>query len=150
MTWPPTPASTAALATPAPCYEYWFVLPALSTSARDARNTVRDRLGAWQVPEDTCDDAVLMVSELATNAVLHTDSEQILCGLTLSGERQRLRIELHDGGRTPLRPPEPHADFCQEGGRGLILVRELADRWGTARSTRAEGKVVWAELNSCS
>jgi anti-sigma regulatory factor (Ser/Thr protein kinase) len=131
-----------------PRREFWFGLPALRTSARSARDTVRDRLRAWQVPGDTCCDAVLLVSELTTNAVLHTDSGHVLCGLTLTGDERRLRIELHDDGRTPVRPPEHRAGPGEESGRGLFLVEQLADRWGSARSTRAEGKVVWAELTA--
>ncbi|MEV0521852.1 ATP-binding protein [Streptomyces sp. NPDC050439] len=151
MTLPPhpTPASSAGLTTAAPRREYWFGLPALRTSARAARDAVRHRLSAWQVTGTTCSDAVLLVSELTTNAVLHTDSERVLCGLMLSGGEQRLRIELHDAGRTPIRPPEHQADACAESGRGLFLVQELADRWGSAHSTRAEGTVVWAELTAC-
>jgi anti-sigma regulatory factor (Ser/Thr protein kinase) len=128
--------------------EYWFGLPALRTSVRSARDTVRDRLLAWQVPGDTCCDAVLLVSELTTNAVLHTDSGHVLCGLTLTGDERRLRIELHDDGRTPVRRPEHHAGPGAENGRGLFLVQQLADRWGSACSTRPEGKVVWAELTA--
>lgn len=148
-----TPAPPGGLTTAVPRREYWFGLPAARTSARAARDTVRHRLRAWQVTSATCYDAVLLVSELTTNAVLHTDSEQVLCGLTLTGGEQRLRIELHDEGRTPIRtpirPPEHQAGPCQESGRGLFLVQELADRWGSAHSTRAEGKVVWAELATC-
>ncbi|MCN9244556.1 ATP-binding protein [Streptomyces sp. RY43-2] len=143
---PSAPASTPALPTSMPCQEYWFDLPALRTSARSARDTVRARLCDWQVPGDTCCDAVLLVSELTTNAVLHTDSGRLLCGLTLTGDERRLRIELHDDGRTPVRPPECRVGPDEESGRGLLLVQQLADRWGSARSTRAEGKVVWAEL----
>ncbi|MFB7509250.1 ATP-binding protein [Streptomyces broussonetiae] len=129
-----------------PRREYWFGLPALRTSVRSARDTVRDRLRTWKVPGDTCCDAMLLVSELTTNAVLHTDSGHVLCGLTLTGDERRLRIELHDDGRIPVRPPEYRAGLAEEGGRGLFLVQQLADRWGSASSTRAEGKVVWAEL----
>ncbi|MEV6791112.1 ATP-binding protein [Streptomyces sp. NPDC051320] len=128
--------------------EYWFGLPGLRTSARSARDTVRDRLRAWKLPGDTCCDAVLLVSELTTNAVLHTDSGQVLCGLTLTGEERRLRIELHDEGSTPVRPPERHAGPGEENGRGLFLVQQLADSWGSARSTRVEGRFVWAELTA--
>ncbi|WP_223281302.1 ATP-binding protein [Streptomyces antnestii] len=145
---PSVPASTPVSATTVPCREYWFGLPALRTSARSARDAVRDRLRAWEVPGDTCCDAVLLVSELTTNAVLHTDSGHVLCGLTLTGDERRLRIELHDADRTPVRPPEHRAGPGEESGRGLLLVQQLADRWGSARSTRAEGKVVWAELTS--
>lgn len=147
----PTPsatASAAALAATAPRREFWFGLPALPTSARSARDTVRDRLRAWQVPGDTCCDAVLLVSELTTNAVLHTDSAHFLCGLTLTGDARRLRIELHDDGRTPVRPPEHLAGPGEENGRGLFLVQQIADRWGSARSPRAEGNIVWAELTA--
>ncbi|MFB8180429.1 ATP-binding protein [Streptomyces sp. NPDC055966] len=149
MTLPTPSAPAPALATTLPRREYWFGLPALRTSVRSARDTVRDRLRAWQVPGDTCCDAVLLVSELTTNAVLHTDSGHVLCGLTLTGDARRLRIELHDDGPTPVRPPEDHAGPGEENGRGLFLVQQLADRWGSACSTRAEGKVVWAELTAC-
>lgn len=145
---PSGPVSTPALVTTVPRREYWFGLPALRTSARSARDTVRDRLRAWKVPGDTCCDAVLLVSELTTNAVLHTDSDHVLCGLTLTGDERRLRIELHDDGRTPVRPPEHRVGPDEEGGRGLFLVEQLADRWGSACSTRAEGNVVWAELTA--
>ncbi|MEU1468262.1 ATP-binding protein [Streptomyces sp. NPDC005761] len=131
-----------------PRREYWFGLPALRTSARAARDTVRSRLRDWKLPGDTCCDAVLLVSELTTNAVLHTGSGHVLCGLTLAGDERRLRIELHDEGSTPVRRPEHHAGPDEEGGRGLLLVQQLADSWGSARSTRGEGKVVWAELTA--
>ncbi|WP_443046698.1 ATP-binding protein [Streptomyces sp. NBC_00247] len=131
-----------------PRREYWFGLPALRTSVRSARDTVRDRLRLWEVPGDTCCDAVLLVSELTTNAVLHTDSGHVMCGLALTGDERRLRIELHDESSTPVRPSERHAGPGEEGGRGLLLVQQLADSWGSARSTRGVGKVVWAELTA--
>ncbi|MET9494472.1 ATP-binding protein [Streptomyces sp. NPDC006552] len=149
MTLSPPSTPAPASAETAPRRECWFGLPAVRASARSARDTVRDRLRAWQVPGDTCCDAVLLVSELTTNAVLHTGSERVLCGLTLTGGEQRLRIELHDDGRALVPPPERHAAPFAEGGRGLVLIQQLADRWGSARSTRVDGKVVWAELTTC-
>lgn len=146
LSTPSAPASAPALVWTVPRREYWFSLPALRTSVRSARDTVRDRLRAWKLPGDTCCDAVLLVSELTTNAVLHTGSGHVLCGLTLTGDERRLRIELHDEGSTPVRPTERRAGPGEEGGRGLFLVSQLADSWGSARSTRADGKVVWAEL----
>lgn len=143
---PQPPAVSIAL--PVSLFEHWFNLPARPTSARAARDTARERLRTWQVPDDTCCDAVLLISELATNAFQHTDSGSFLCGLTLAGGQARLRIELHDSGTAALRPPQAPGGPCQEGGRGLFLVQELADRWGTAPSTRVEGKVIWAELIS--
>ncbi|MEU8697751.1 ATP-binding protein [Streptomyces sp. NPDC048680] len=148
LSTPSAPSSPPALVRTVPRREYWFSLPALRTSARAARDTVRDRLCAWKLPGDTCCDAVLLVSELTTNAVLHTASSRVLCGLMLTADERRLRIELHDEGSTPVRPPEHLAGPGEESGRGLFLVQQLADSWGSARSTRAEGKVVWAELTA--
>lgn len=145
---PSVPASTPFLAGTVSRREYWFGLPALPTSARSARDTVRDLLRAWKLPGDTCCDAVLLVSELTTNAVLHTSSGHVLCGLTLTGDERRLRIELHDEGHTPVRPPENRAGPGEESGRGLLLVQQLSYSWGSARSTWAGGKVVWAELTA--
>ncbi|MEV8319250.1 ATP-binding protein [Streptomyces sp. NPDC059900] len=145
---PPAPPTAAALAATAPRREYWFNLPALRISARTARDAVRDRLLAWHVPKDTSCDAVLLVSEMTTNAVLHTDSIRVLCGITLTGNRRRLRIELHDEGRAPASLPVRVAGADEENGRGLLLVQQLADRWGSARSTRATGTVVWAEMTA--
>jgi anti-sigma regulatory factor (Ser/Thr protein kinase) len=126
--------------------EYWFGLPALHAGVRPARDRVRDRLRAWKLPGDTCCDAVLVVSELTTNAVLHAGGGHVLCGLMLTGDERRLRIELHDEGGTPVRRPEHHVGLSEERGRGLFLVQHLADSWGSARSTRTHGNVVWAEL----
>ncbi len=109
---------------------------------------MRHRLRAWGLPGDTCCDAVLLVSELTTNAVLHTGSGQVLCGLTLTDDERRLRIELHDEDSAQVRPPGRHVGPDEESGRGLLLVQQLADRWGCARSTRSEGKFVWAELTA--
>ncbi|MEU6676647.1 ATP-binding protein [Streptomyces sp. NPDC046853] len=150
MTLPttPDPPTAAALAATAPRREYWFNVPALRTSARTARDAVRDRLLTWQVPGDTSCDAVLLVSEMTTNAVLHTDSVHVLCGITLTDNRQRLRIELHDEGSAPAGLPVRVAGADEESGRGLLLVQQLADRWGSARSTRGAGKVVWAEMTA--
>ncbi|MEU8708453.1 ATP-binding protein [Streptomyces sp. NPDC048565] len=143
-----TPALPPALVRTVPRREHWFALPALRTSARSARDTVRDRLRAWKLSGDTCGDAALLVSELTTNAVLHTGTGHVLCGLTLTGDERRLRIEVHDEGSDPLPPSERRAGLDEECGRGLFLVSQLAYSWGSARSTRCEGKVVWAELTA--
>ncbi|MFE6031654.1 ATP-binding protein [Streptomyces niveus] len=148
LSTPSAPASPSSLAGTASRREYWFGLPALATSVRSARDTVRDRVRAWNLPGDTCCDAVLLVSELTTNAVLHTSSRHVLCGLTLTRDERRLRIELHDEGDTPVSPPETPADPGQESGRGLLLVQQLSYSWGSAHSTWAGGKVVWAELTA--
>lgn len=130
---------------------HWFELAARRDSVRAARDSVGERVAAWRLPRDLCADAVLLVSELVTNAVLHTISGRILCGVRLVREGC-LRVEVHDHDYrhdcadvgTPRRPGPD-----DETGRGLFIVEEIADSWGVERSLRTPGNVVWATLGSC-
>ncbi|MGW4892575.1 SpoIIE family protein phosphatase [Kitasatospora sp. NPDC004240] len=102
-----------------------------------ARRFTRETLTAWGL-SPLCDYAELLVSELVTNALLHADAPR---RLRLFRDRV-LTVEVADaGGQTPQLRPFAEQD---EGGRGMFLVSELAQRWGS-RLTR-DGKVVWAEL----
>lgn len=105
------------------------------------------QLAKWGLPDEVCDDAVLLISELATNGVCHTPSTRLLCGIGLVGDR-RLRIEVHDhdysGGG--LSRCEPCPD--DESGRGLFIVQAVADTWGVDRSALTGGKAVWATLTT--
>ncbi|MFF7893929.1 ATP-binding protein [Streptomyces sp. NPDC007907] len=123
----------------------WLELPPQRTSVRVARHAMRARLDAWHVPDEVCASAVLLVSELVTNAVLHTLSERILCGVQLMTDA-RFRLEVHDGDLTGRGIPDRCPGPDDEGGRGLLLVREIADAWGITRSTLTGGNAVWASL----
>ncbi|MCK8431740.1 ATP-binding protein [Streptomyces sp. D2-8] len=127
----------------------WLELPPQRTSVRAARHALRTRLASWQVPEEVCANAVLLVSELVTNAVLHTLSQRILCGVQLMTDA-RFRLEVHDGDLTGRGIPERHPGLDDEGGRGLLLVREIADSWGITRSALTGGNAVWASLGTAS
>lgn len=87
-------------------------------------------------------DAVLMVSEVATNAVRHTrsglgGSYKVLVGLTIG----TVRVEVQDqGGETVPCPKQDSGD--REGGRGVAIVDMLADQWGYDPARR----VFWFEL----
>lgn len=125
-----------------------FHLPARDTSVAEARRRVLDRLREWGVGEDSCGNAQLLVSELFTNAVRHTDSEKVSCELWVIGVRLRLEVTDEGGGR-PLRPytrTVETVDADGESGRGLLLVSVLADEWGVRPDDRAQGHAVWAEL----
>ncbi len=124
---------------------HWLELPPHRTSVRSARHAMQARLDSWRVPDEACANAVLLVSELVTNAVLHTLSERILCGVGLMPD-QRFRLEVHDGDLTGRGIPDCRPGLDDEGGRGLLLVREIADSWGIARSTLTGGNAVWASL----
>ncbi|MGA5202629.1 MULTISPECIES: ATP-binding protein [Streptomyces] len=123
----------------------WLELPPQRTSVRVARHAMRARLASWQIPEDVCANAVLLVSELVTNAVLHTLSERILCGVQRMADA-RFRLEVHDGDLTGRGIPDRCPGPDDENGRGLLLVREIADSWGITRSTLTGGNAVWASL----
>lgn len=90
---------------------------------------------------DLCDDAMLLTSELAANAVEHARTPFDVTVVT--GQRS-LRIEVADDSRrTPTVLSVP-ADA--QRGRGLQIVRQIADRWGV--DIRGSGKAVWFELGT--
>ncbi|MET7852353.1 ATP-binding protein [Streptomyces avermitilis] len=99
----------------------------------------------WGLP---LDPARLIVAELAANAALHGRVPGRSFRLTLSvTARGTLRIEVADtrGADLPA-PARVTAEAPPESGYGLLLVDELADRWGV-RSGPVPSKTVWAELD---
>jgi anti-sigma regulatory factor (Ser/Thr protein kinase) len=88
------------------------------------------------------DDVILCVSELATNAAVHSDSRR--CGGTFTVRTEScpgagVRIEVEDGGGPWVSSaPDP------THGRGLDIVRALADEWGI--TTTPAGRAVWARI----
>nr|BFD85444.1 hypothetical protein StreXyl84_48450 [Streptomyces sp. Xyl84] len=119
-----------------------FELAAHPGSPAQARRLTRRRLTGWSVCEDTCDTAALVVSELVTNAIVHTASNQIVCEL-LDGD-DLVRISVRDEGCAPGEPhPSPQRPE-EEHGRGLLLVEALCHAWGAQE--QGPGLVVWAEL----
>jgi anti-sigma regulatory factor (Ser/Thr protein kinase) len=111
-----------------------------SNAPREARGRVRnlhDVIGPERV-----EDAVLLVSELVTNAVKYGPEHEAI-RLIIQNDGQRTRFTVHDLGLGPL-PEMREVGDPAPGGHGLRLVNSLADRWGVERgSTR-----VWFELNS--
>ena len=93
--------------------------------------------------EEDGEVAVLLVSELVTNAILHGRAP---LELRAHAAGAGVRVEVHD--HEPSRPPvlRHDEDLTEPGGRGLQLVDTLADRWGWAENDN--GKVVWFELDS--
>ncbi|MFD3802378.1 ATP-binding protein [Streptomyces sp. NPDC058619] len=117
-------------------------LAATPRGARQARRLAVEKLAAWGVPSD---GPALIVAELAANAVTHgrVTGRDFRIGLTLGGGVLRIEVVDTRGDRVPgLRD----ADEAAEGGRGLLLVDALADRWGVDRGL-PPCKVVWAEVD---
>ncbi|AGS71787.1 SpoIIE family protein phosphatase [Streptomyces collinus] len=102
-----------------------------------ARKYTSDQLGAWGL-EEAAFTTELMVSELVTNAIRYGRPP---IQLRLIHQDSKLICEVYDSSGTT--PHMRRARIFDEGGRGLLLVAQLAERWGT-RHDRV-GKTVWAE-----
>ncbi|MFF8729162.1 SpoIIE family protein phosphatase [Streptomyces sp. NPDC015171] len=109
----------------------------------EARQHLRELLHDW-VSGDQVDSAVLLVSEMVTNVLVHTDADALLLAEVI-GERdcRRLRVEVFDSGDDL--PHRRRPGELASSGRGLILIELLADTWGV--DPRGEGKCIWFELH---
>jgi two-component sensor histidine kinase len=108
-----------------------------------ARRFADETLTGWGLAGwERTGDVLLCVSELVTNAVVHgvPPGRQLLVFLRWDG--RVLHVEVHDsgGGEPRARDGKP----CDEGGRGLLLVTLLSDKWGVRQ--RELGKAVWCEF----
>jgi anti-sigma regulatory factor (Ser/Thr protein kinase) len=122
---------------------YGFEFPARVEFVSSARRLARARLNSWGIGGDVHDTAMLVVSELVTNAVVHTDGHRVGCEI-LNSVRQ-LRITVRDQGCAPTGPRVCHVAE-EERGRGLLLVEAVSSAWGAYESRAGQGRVVWAEL----
>ena len=114
-------------------------LPSDRASVGAARRFAADVLAQWHATE-LADTVALLVSELVTNAVVHTPTD---VELTLCLGPERLRVEVVDESE---RLPESKAtDDEATTGRGLFIVEALAQAWGV-EARGAGGKAVWFEL----
>ncbi|MHB1585012.1 MAG: ATP-binding SpoIIE family protein phosphatase, partial [Acidimicrobiales bacterium] len=113
-------------------------LPASTASTPAARRWIAERLA--DLPSELVDTAVLLTSELVTNAILHAGT-----GVVLSIHRgpDRVRVDVADG--SPVEPTVKGYGSDATVGRGLTLFDRLASAWGT-RPIIPRGKIVWFEL----
>ena len=108
-----------------------------------APQVVRQMISDLPEPEWIIGDAMLVASELVTNAVRHSScTEQELLNVSISRDGQ-LRISVTDPGASG-RTAQIAERAVESGGMGLKLVAELATRWGAQRTP--VGYNVWAEL----
>ncbi|MFJ9817578.1 SpoIIE family protein phosphatase [Streptomyces sp. NPDC101151] len=115
----------------------WHI-PADPALVAPIRKQVEDQLERWSLSEIAF-TAELVVSELVTNAIRY-GSHPIR--LRLIHETATLIVEVSDTSHTA--PHLRRAKIFDEGGRGLLLVAQLTQRWGSRHT--AEGKTIWAEL----
>ncbi|MWA13123.1 ATP-binding protein [Streptomyces sp. BA2] len=121
-----------------------FRLPPHPASVSLARLRVHDHLAAWGHKEESAAlrDAVLLVSELVTNAVCHglVPDREFEVAVTVLADGDCF-IEVSD--ESPNAPEPREAEALEEGGRGLRLLDALAEAWGVWQRGR-HGKTVWA------
>ncbi|MBW8481401.1 ATP-binding protein [Actinomadura parmotrematis] len=109
-----------------------------------ARELVRYSLTHWEIGRCDVQDAMLVMSEIVTNAVA-----------AARGRRIRLRCALHNGAPllecwdpSPARPEARPASDTAENGRGLAIIAAYAKECGVRPSATAQGKVVWALMSA--
>jgi two-component sensor histidine kinase len=130
--------------------EATIILPSDPASVTAARRHVCALLAEWGLPPDdpVSDSVRLMVSELTTNAVLHTCGQSPTFTVDLRLERgEQLRLGVTDSH--PSRPQRQSAGVQQDGGRGMMIVRHLAEEsGGRLRITPTDdgGKTVWITI----
>ncbi|GAA4809640.1 ATP-binding protein [Streptomyces ziwulingensis] len=120
-------------------------LPRHARSVGRARTFLREQAASWKVPDEVAETAVLLLSELMTNAYRHakvSPGREIWARCALTDDRLRVWVTDADG----TLPATRHAAPDDESGRGLALVAVLADDWGAALREKGVGKTVWFEL----
>jgi anti-sigma regulatory factor (Ser/Thr protein kinase) len=113
-------------------------------AARRARRAIREALRD-ELPERRLGDVELLISELATNSVRHAGCDEA-GELSVEADVREDCVRLlvcDDGEGFEGEDAEPHPDFDRGGGFGLMLVDELADRWGVRHNG---GFCVWFEV----
>ena len=126
------------------------------TAPGRARNEIREF--GRELSADELSTAVLLTSELVTNAVIHPAQPVAdTIGLRVTTAQEQLRVEVSDSG-SGFDPQRPQPRDPSQGGRGLLLVDQLASRWGAGRAgatgavpaggiDAADAFTVWFELD---
>jgi hypothetical protein len=116
-------------------------LPSAAASARRARSLLRRTLDGL-IPRGVLDTALLLSTELVTNAVATAPTPLLF--EAFCGRSDGLRVEVTD--TNPDLPTLVNRGLQAETGRGLMLVDALADAWGAR--PEGPGKVVWFSLRA--
>ncbi len=126
-------------------YSVSVCVPHERGGVRVARHAFADELASNGIEEPVREDAVLVLSELVTNAIKHAaplPSGEIRVRWSI--EDDCLHMEITDGGAV-TRPHAGVANIASLGGRGLDIVRSVSDQWGVKEDH--DCVTVWADVN---
>ena len=125
--------------TTAPLIGWSRAFPATTKQIRESRQFLAGLLAGYPA----ADDAILCLSELATNATLHSRSREPGGSFQVRVERHgdHIRVEVTDQGG----PWQPHARDDGRNGRGLLVVSRLANNWGRTGDENT-GWTLWFEI----
>lgn len=129
-----------------PVHCHSFDLPAVPAEVARVRASVAFLMRGWGVDPAAWDDVLLVVSELATNALQHSSHDRIVGRFVHVHGLLRFEVEEQDIG--PALPEARQADDDDENGRGLFLVDALSTDWGVTPLPDGDGHIVWAELDA--
>lgn len=116
-------------------------------SGREAPSAVRDALRERleHLPSRVRDDLALLLTEVVTNAVRHSGTDDgTPVSIELNEHHDHVRAEVTDLGDGFERPARPVPDLTKTGGLGLVLVDRMSRAWGTRQTEH--GSLVWFEL----
>lgn len=133
----PSPGSTSG-----PVPERLELQPDLAAPAL-ARQFVAERMNDY--PGEVIEDALILTSEVVTNAIRHGAGR---VALLLALDAALVQVDVHDDGPggPPIEANRPPDEV--PGGRGLIIVEAIATDWGVVPDPEGQGKTVWFELLS--
>jgi anti-sigma regulatory factor (Ser/Thr protein kinase) len=131
-------------------------LPATPAAPQLARAFITDTVASWHVKQDHIDDAVLITSELVTNALAATGrttgppnpapgETPAPITIAIRLDRSTIILAVHDTSTVP--PKLTNESDDAENGRGLHIVNALTSQWGHYHPTHG-GKTIWCHINT--
>jgi histidine kinase-like protein len=138
--WPSVAEAFAALGEPVAAHYLSLDLEPVVGAARRSRELVTEACGRWELT-DLAGPACIVVTEMVNNVVAHAHTSMVVL---LACHRGTMSVAVRDESTIVPKFTGPVAPTSY-GGRGLLLIDSVADRWGSL--SLDEGKVVWALLD---
>jgi hypothetical protein len=137
--WPSREEAFAALGAPEQDRRLILDLEPVVGAARRARELITEACGRWELPE-LAGPACIVVTEMVNNVVAHAQTAMTVL-VARRGDRMTVAVRDHSSARPRFTGPVAPTSY---GGRGLLLIDSVAQRWGNL--ALVDGKVVWAWL----